>query len=108
MSVSEIQDLGLTRQREVVLQVIRDSHEHLTANEVFAAAKRFFGEEDGGLGMKLGAEQGAQIQLFGDGLVWITVWPAKAGEKEIRVDLDVSDRDKEARAFIEKVLKAHS
>ena len=39
MSVSEIQDLGLTRQREVVLQVIRDSHEHLTANEVFAAAK---------------------------------------------------------------------
>jgi len=41
-------------------------------------------------------------------LVWITVWPAKAGEKEIRVDLDVSDRDKEARAFIEKVLKAHS
>ena len=39
MSVSEIQDLGLTRQREVVLQVIRDSHEHLTANEIFAAAK---------------------------------------------------------------------
>jgi len=39
MSVSEIQDLGLTRQREVVLLVIRDSHENLTANEVFAAAK---------------------------------------------------------------------
>src|SRR5947209_648283 len=34
-----IQDLGLTRQREVVLEVIRDAHEHLTANDVFAAAK---------------------------------------------------------------------
>lgn len=30
---------GLTKQREVVLQVIRDSMEHLTANEVFGAAK---------------------------------------------------------------------
>ncbi|MFL6467930.1 MAG: Fur family transcriptional regulator [Pyrinomonadaceae bacterium] len=39
MKVSEIQNLGLTRQREVVLQVISDSHEHLTANEVFASAK---------------------------------------------------------------------
>jgi Fur family transcriptional regulator, peroxide stress response regulator len=35
----EIQNLGLTRQREVVLQVIRDAREHLTANEVFSAAK---------------------------------------------------------------------
>jgi Fur family transcriptional regulator, peroxide stress response regulator len=32
-------DLGLTRQREVVLEVIRDSKSHLTANDVFAAAK---------------------------------------------------------------------
>ncbi|HVF30288.1 MAG TPA: transcriptional repressor [Pyrinomonadaceae bacterium] len=31
--------MGLTRQRQVVLQVIRDSSEHLTANEVFSAAK---------------------------------------------------------------------
>jgi Fe2+ or Zn2+ uptake regulation protein len=30
---------GLTKQRDVVLQVIRDSDQHLTANEVFAAAK---------------------------------------------------------------------
>ena len=30
---------GLTRQREVVLRVIRDSNQHLTANDVFAAAK---------------------------------------------------------------------
>ncbi len=34
-----ISDLGLTKQREVVLQVIRDSKEHLTANEVFDNAK---------------------------------------------------------------------
>lgn len=31
--------LGLTRQRDVVLQVIRASDQHMTANEVFAAAK---------------------------------------------------------------------
>ena len=41
MSVTEdIKDLGLTRQREVVLQVIRDEPEHLTANEVFDKAKQ--------------------------------------------------------------------
>lgn len=34
-----ISELGLTKQREVVLQVIRDSREHLTANEVFDNAK---------------------------------------------------------------------
>jgi len=39
MAVQEIQDLGLTRQREVVLKVIREADEHLTANEVFAMAK---------------------------------------------------------------------
>jgi Fur family peroxide stress response transcriptional regulator len=36
---NRIQELGLTKQREVVLQVIRDADEHLTASEVFAAAK---------------------------------------------------------------------
>jgi Fur family peroxide stress response transcriptional regulator len=35
----KISDLGLTKQREVVLQVIRDAKEHLTANEVFDQAK---------------------------------------------------------------------
>src|SRR3982751_1081607 len=41
MSVKvDIKDLGLTRQREVVLQVIRDEKEHLTANEVFDKAKQ--------------------------------------------------------------------
>ena len=35
-----IKDLGLTRQREVVLQVIREEPEHLAANEVFDKAKR--------------------------------------------------------------------
>ena len=39
MTVSEVQNLGLTKQREVVLQVIRNACEHLTANEVFSAAK---------------------------------------------------------------------
>ena len=33
-------NLGLTKQREVVLQVIRTAEHHLTANEVFAEAKR--------------------------------------------------------------------
>ena len=32
-------DLGLTKQREVVLQVIQNATEHLTANEVFDEAK---------------------------------------------------------------------
>lgn len=35
-----ISSLGLTKQREVVLQVIRDAGHHLTANEVFEEAKR--------------------------------------------------------------------
>lgn len=34
-----IQDIGLTRQRRVVLQVIRESDGHLTANEVFVHSK---------------------------------------------------------------------
>lgn len=40
VSVKEIQDLGLTKQREVVLQVIRDADKHLTASEVFVNAKQ--------------------------------------------------------------------
>jgi Fe2+ or Zn2+ uptake regulation protein len=39
MNVTAIQNLGLTKQREVVLQVIRDADSHLTANEVFVNAK---------------------------------------------------------------------
>ena len=39
MELADIQGLGLTRQREVVLEVILDAPEHLTANEVFANAK---------------------------------------------------------------------
>ncbi|HEY0429057.1 MAG TPA: transcriptional repressor [Pyrinomonadaceae bacterium] len=40
MSVTaDIKDLGLTKQREVVLQVIREADEHLTANEVFDKSK---------------------------------------------------------------------
>jgi Fe2+ or Zn2+ uptake regulation protein len=36
----KISELGLTKQREVVLQVIRDAERHLTANEVFDEAKQ--------------------------------------------------------------------
>ena len=36
----EISNLGLTKQREVVLQVIRSAEKHLTANEIFDEAKR--------------------------------------------------------------------
>ena len=39
MDTKAIQDLGLTKQREVVLQVIRGADSHLTANEVFGRAK---------------------------------------------------------------------
>ena len=37
--MQEISEMGLTRQREVVLKVIREAKEHLTANDVFARAK---------------------------------------------------------------------
>ena len=39
MEDKNTKELGLTKQREVVLRVIRDAHGHLTANEVFGAAK---------------------------------------------------------------------
>jgi Fur family peroxide stress response transcriptional regulator len=39
MNYANEKGTGLTKQREVVLQVIRDSMGHLTANEVFDAAK---------------------------------------------------------------------
>ncbi|MFL6373043.1 MAG: transcriptional repressor [Pyrinomonadaceae bacterium] len=39
MVTAATKDLGLTKQREVVLEVVRDSRTHLTANEVFSEAK---------------------------------------------------------------------
>ena len=39
MHTTPIQDLGLTKAREVVLEVVRASDEHPTANEVFDSAK---------------------------------------------------------------------
>lgn len=39
MTHYDIRELGLTKQREVVLQVIREAHDHLTANEVFERSK---------------------------------------------------------------------
>jgi Fe2+ or Zn2+ uptake regulation protein len=38
--MKEIDESGLTRQRQTVLRVIRESDEHLTANEVFDDARR--------------------------------------------------------------------
>ncbi len=38
--MKEIEDLGLTKQRESVLRVIRESDKHLTAKEVFDDARR--------------------------------------------------------------------
>lgn len=35
-----VESLGLTKQRQSVLRVIRESDEHLTANEVFDQARR--------------------------------------------------------------------
>ena len=82
-----------------------ETQTHLKREEIFEAAKRFFGQEEGGLGMKISSHQGNQIAFFGDGLVWVTVWPNKPN-KRIRVDVDVSDRDADAKAFIDKVLRA--
>ena len=39
-TTENISNLGLTRQREVVLQVIRRAAHHLTANEIFDEAKK--------------------------------------------------------------------
>ena len=38
-AVKDIENLGLTKQREAVLRVIRSSEKHLTANEVFDGAR---------------------------------------------------------------------
>lgn len=39
-AMKDIESLGLTKQRQAVLRVIRGSDEHLTANEVFDKAKQ--------------------------------------------------------------------
>lgn len=38
--MSDLESLGLTRQRQAVLQVIQESEGHLTANEVFEGARK--------------------------------------------------------------------
>lgn len=83
-----------------------ETHTKMKREDVFEAAKRFFGAEEGGLGMKQSAHQGNQISFFsaeGAGLVWVTVWPGKKGDPT-RVDVDVSDRDDDAKRFIRDVL----
>ena len=81
-----------------------ETETHLKREEIFEATKSFFGEADGGLGMKVSAAQGNQIAFFGDGLVWVTVLPSKEG-KPTHVDIDESDREKDTHRFIEQVLK---
>lgn len=39
-ALKDVEDLGLTKQRQAVLRVIYDSDQHLTANEVFEFARR--------------------------------------------------------------------
>ena len=39
-TTKDIENLGLTKQRQTVLRVIRKSNKHLTANEVFDDARR--------------------------------------------------------------------
>lgn len=39
-STSDSENFGMTKQRNAVLQVIRNAQEHLTANEVFDGARR--------------------------------------------------------------------
>jgi len=41
MKNTDIETLGLTKQRKVILQVILENNEHLTANEVFDRAKDY-------------------------------------------------------------------
>lgn len=38
--MKNIEDLGLTKQRQTVLRAVRESDKHLTANEVFEAARQ--------------------------------------------------------------------
>lgn len=38
--MKDIEDLGLTKQRQTVLRAVRESEKHLTANEVFEAARQ--------------------------------------------------------------------
>lgn len=40
MAMKDLEFSGLTKQRQTVLRVIRESEEHLTANEVFEHARR--------------------------------------------------------------------
>src|SRR5829696_9086590 len=39
-AMKDVESLGFTKQRQTVLRVIRESSEHLTANEVFEDARR--------------------------------------------------------------------
>ncbi|HMA37839.1 MAG TPA: hypothetical protein VKY74_25535 [Chloroflexia bacterium] len=74
-----------------------ETHTHLPPEQVLDEAERFFG--DAGLKMKRSARQGLQVAFFGDGLVWVTVWPPNPTKSGSRVDLDSSDRDADILRF---------
>ena len=74
-----------------------ETHTHLKPEQVLDAAAAFFG--DAGLKMKQSARQGLQIAFYGDGLAWITCWPANDEKSGARVDLDSSDRDADILRF---------
>jgi hypothetical protein len=74
-----------------------ETHTHLKPEAVLDAAESFFGES--GLKMKKSARQGLQEPFYGDGLVWITCWPANDEKSGSRVDLDSSQRDTEILRF---------
>ena len=74
-----------------------DIHVHLKPEQVLDAAARFFGPD--GRKMTQSARQALQISFFGPGLAWVTCWPPDA-KGEMRVDIDSSERDADAVAFI--------
>jgi len=74
-----------------------ETHTHLPHERVLDEAAQFFG--DAGLKMKQSARQELQISFYGDGLVWITVWPPNTAKSGSRVDLDSSERDTDILRF---------
>ncbi|MGE3466566.1 MAG: Fur family transcriptional regulator [Pyrinomonadaceae bacterium] len=70
--------LGLTRQREVILRVIREAEEHLTANAVFDSARRMLP------GISFATVYNSLRYLKGEGLI---------GEVRFGADATLYDRN---------------
>ena len=74
-----------------------ETHTHMKPDQVLDEAEKFFGPE--GLKMTRSARQAGQVAFFGDGLVWVTVWPPNDEKSGSRVDLDSSERDADILRF---------